>query len=269
MSSSQAGVAFELSSSDFSPTANQPSHVLSVTGVHELWTVTSLDQEGISTGSTLQRGALDFRPLEYDSPNSTGSTPVYLKDDLARLVFSSYCRWVAILRHEVNEFDLGNFSVTRSPFKKGMRALQKCGQGMVPSTLGEIFPLLLIGSILVNKRLRSMGSSIISMFVQDVLKWQYAITTPKEKELFLIGVDCLSRIHEWLKDPQLQITPGSYHSTSLTEVGQSVNRAELPPSSDHSISQSSFSNENSSPELLQMLKKGFVVTVCAQYLNCK
>lgn len=237
-------MAFEVSSSDFSPTSNQPSQDLSVTTIHELLTVTSLTQENINAKRNLRHGSSDIRSLEYDNPNLTGLRPLNLHGDLARWVHTSNNLWVALLRIEVSEFDLGDFSLTLSPFKNGVRALQRCIQGRVPSTLGEIFPLLLVASTLV-KYWQSVDSRDLGAFVEDVFKWYYATESPKEKELFLIGVDCLSRVHNWPKDPQYPTCQSGFskaHSTIVLTKG------------------------NSSPELLQILKKGLVVTVCAQYL---
>lgn len=158
-----------------------------------------------------------------------------------------------------------------------MKALQKCFTGLLPSTLREVFPLLLIASVAVNKLWHSFDAAFQNTFFEGVHEWHCAIPNVKDKELFFKWVNCLFACDIAPEDPRWQANYGHYHSTSLTRVGRSEEPPQATFYTDRSTCQAGSGKEHPTPlllpekianlELLSRLKKGSVLAVCARYLN--
>lgn len=234
-------------------------------------------QEKPGPKRTLDCGTSDFQSLHYDSRDSIRSRPVDLIEDLAQHINASYNQCYIDLAYKIDQTDLEKLYITTAPFEEGVKALQNCFSDILPSTFREVFPLLLFASIAVNKLWHSLKAGFQNSFFKDVREWHCAIPNLKDKELFFKWVDCLFARHISPEDPQWQANYGHYHSTSLTQVGQSEEPAQLTSYTDHSTCQDGFAEEHSTTlllpekisnlELLHRLKKGSVLTVCARYLN--
>lgn len=120
-----------------------------------------------------------------------------------------------------------------------MQALRKCFDNICPSTLGEVFPLLMI-AFAAQKLEYGMEAVLGPGFWSDVYMWRHALPTSEDMALFSEGVACLvaSALSEGL---QGQAGRDYAYPTRLTPVDQS--------------------------DLLSRLKKGSVLNVCAHYLD--
>lgn len=154
----------------------------------------SLDYYGTSACWSLEHDNLEHKLIE----------------DLAQGVHALNDQWTINLRQILNESDIKIFPFTSSPFEDGVKALQKCFQKPLPSTLGEIFPLLLLASTAANKLWHSMKSSFQVALSEDVQQWHRAISSPKGKDLFSQGVKSLFLLHKWPSNRKCQANYGNY-----------------------------------------------------------
>ena len=199
------------------------------------------------------------------------------QEDLAQCVQAFHQDWSKFLRQKFDQLDLEKFPIITDPFEQGVKALQKCFRGLLPSTLDEIFSLLLIASVAVIRVWHSIRSSFHSTFFENALEWHRAIPSLAEKQVFFKGIGCLFRLQPNYQQWQANHLHPS--SRGLYQVELSGEPPNLANYSDHSMRQADLRKEDVTSfgrpkdmenlTLLHELKEGCVLIICAEYLNRK
>ena len=236
-------------------------------------------------GAVVVISAPDISPTVIQSSHSfsrkdasaTSMESFVSQESLAQQVQAIYDQWITNLRLKFDPFDLEKFPVIGSPFEEGVRALQKCFQGVLPSTLSEIFSLLLIASVALVRLWHSIASDLHVTFFEDALEWHRAIQNLKEKQVFFKGIGCLFRLQpnyaQWQANhlhPASRCLDQDELLGKPTTISYDLNRPMRQAALDeeHMISLM-LPEQADNLILLQRLQKGCVLVVCAKLLDRK
>lgn len=196
------------------------------------------------------------------------------QESLAQQVQAFYDQWIDNLRLNFTPFDVDIFPVISSPFEEGLKALQKCFQGSLPSTLGEIFSLLLFASVALVKVWHNIASDFHVRFFEDALEWHRAIQNITERKVFFKGINCLFR----LQPNYAQWQANHLHPTSrgLDQVELLAKPTTMSQNLNYPMRQAALDEDHMMlPEKaykllpLQRLQEGCVLVVCAKLLDRK
>ena len=170
---------------------------------------------------------------------ATWTASLASQEDFAQQVEAFRDQWIINLRRKLSPFDLGKFSVINSPFEEGVKVLQKCFKGILPSTLVETFSLLLIASVAVNEVWHSMNSKFQATFFDNVLEWHCTIPNLQEKQVFFRAIDCLlclqpnylhwhaHRVHSTSRDLNHQVDLSGDSAALTSHLDRSMPRGVL------------------------------------------
>lgn len=226
-------------------------------------------------------------PIVYRNNNSDDDSLLTTQDlvgELSELVQVLNSDWMQRLKPLVDSSIMNLVAAARSPFEKGLRALQQFYRGVLPNTFEDAFSLMHIALASVYTFHHDDAFYPWDAFFDEILRWHQAIAKDSEKSLFL---EVAAILWSAPKDSK----PVGQGSESINEFnvnhgGQSrLLQHNKPHEPESLVSLRIHRSARSSPhglefwypplagqyrndiDLFHELKNGQIMKVCSQYLD--